>query len=418
MHIAYCTNVRLPSERAHGHQIAHVCRALWQLGHKVHVYAPFRKNVVEQDFWTYEHLSREIKLTYVGDKDYIATRWLGFFKLWSMNRMLRRKLPDLLKADTPDLIYTRSPALLPSLLKLDIPVVLELHQLPRFARHLFVQECNRCARVACLTSPMRDALLKWGVKPKKLFVEGDAVDLSRFENLPSQPKARTKWNLKTDRLVVGYVGRLTTLGQEKGVSHMLQALAVLKPQKQFFGFIVGGPEGDRARYEQQAKKLGLTEDDVLFTGEIPAADVPASLSACDILAMPFPDLPHYRTHMSPLKMFEYMAADRPMITSDLPTVRDVLSEETAIFCKPGDVRSLADALEWIHTNPAKAEKRSKAALSLVQHHTWQERMKRVLDGLHSNRERHPSGVSLANSLPGKESLQLGKAQLRDNNKSL
>lgn len=381
MKIVYATNVRIPSERAHGRQIAHVCRALWNLKHDVEVLAPYRENVVQQDFWTYEHLSKDIKLTYVGATDYIKKRWPGAIKLWAMNRMLRREMPAIIADREPDIIYTRSPALLPSLLKTGVPVVLELHQLPRFARHLFVEECNACARVACLTSPMRDVLLKWGVKASKLMVEGDAVDLDRFENLPSQAKAKAKWNLKTERMVVGYVGRLMTLGKEKGVSTLLEALAATKKDERFFGFVVGGPDGDKKHYEKMAKKLGLTEDDVLFAGEIPAADVPASLSACDVLAMPFPDLPHYRTHMSPLKMFEYMAADRPLITSDLPTVRDVLDEKTAVFCEPGSTKSFVRAMEWIADNPQDAAARSAAAASLVRRHTWQERMARILDGL-------------------------------------
>ncbi len=385
MHIAYCTNVRLPSERAHGRQVAHVCRALWQLGHHVDVFAPYRENVIEQDFWTYERLPKDITLTYVGDTDYIKTRWPGALKLWLMNSMLRKEMSNMLEEREPDLLYTRSPALLPALLKTGIPTVLELHQLPRFARHLFVEECNACARVACLTSPMRDELVRWGVKKEKLIVEGDAVDLSRFENLPSPAKARSKWNVKTDRMVIGYVGRLTTLGKEKGVSTVLHALAMLKSEKRFFGFIVGGPQDDKQRYQKQAAKLGLTEDDVLFVGEIQAADVPAALSACDVLAMPFPDLPHYRTHMSPLKMFEYMAADRPMITSDLPTVRDVLSEETAVFCEPDSTSSFVRAVRWIHDHPEEARKRSTAAAALVKRHTWQERMKRILDGVPSRR---------------------------------
>lgn len=380
MKIVYATNVRIPSERAHGRQIAHVCRALWNLGHDLEVVAPYRENVVEQDFWTYERLSKDIKLSYLGTVDYIKKRWPGIVKLWAMNRMLRRELPALVADREPDVLYTRSPALLPALLKTGVPVVLELHQLPRFARHLFVEECNACARVACLTSPMRDVLLKWGVRKDVLMVEGDAVDLDRFENLPSQAKARSKWNVKTDRIVVGYVGRLTTLGKEKGVKTVLEAVA---KDKRFFAFVVGGPENDKKTYEKMAAKLGLTEDDVLFTGEIPAADVPASLSACDVLAMPFPDLPHYRTHMSPLKMFEYMAADRPLVTSDLPTVRDVLSEKNAVFCEPDSTASFLEALAWIAEHPEQAKERAAAAAALVKHHTWQERMARILDGVSS-----------------------------------
>lgn len=379
MRIAYCTNVRLPSERAHGHQIAQVADALVRLGYDVTVIAPYRRNAVEANYWDYYGADLRVKVAYAGWFDAIRSPFLpGVLGLFSMNWMLRRELRRAITSKDFDLLYTRTPALLSALLTSKLPVILELHQLPRRGRRAFVKQCNRCRVVACLTSAMRDALISWGVHPKRVIVEGDAVDLRRFEKLPSREIARKRFKLTTDRLVVGYVGRLKTLGMDKGVSVMLKAFKELRTKGRFLGFIVGGPEVDRHTYEAEARALGLGSSDVVFVGEIPARDVPMSLAACDVLAMPFPDFPHYRHHMSPLKMFEYMAADRPLLTSDLPTVRDVLDESTAIFCEPGDVGSLVQVLEWIADHPAEARERAKKARELVKHHTWEERMKRIL----------------------------------------
>lgn len=382
MRIAYCTDVRLPSERAHGHQIAQVCDALVHLGHDVTVFAPFRKNTVQASYHEYYRAEPAVTLEHLGTFDPIDHPYLPkLLQLPALHRSLRRAYPAALRAGRFDLAYTRSPALIRTLTASGIPTVLELHQIPR--RHYlgFIGACNRCARVLCLTSAMRDELRRRGVREELLAVEGDAVDLRRFVPEPDSAAGRTMLGITTDRLVVGYVGRLKTLGMEKGVSHILQALARLKDKHAFFGCIVGGPDADRKEYEQLASSLGLGPDDVRFVGSIPAHDVPTALAACDILAMPFPDLPHYRTHMSPLKMFEYMAARRPIITSDLPTVRDVLSEETAVFCTPGDIESLAQALRWIHEHPQEAATRAQAARTLVEHHTWEERMRRALSGL-------------------------------------
>ncbi len=380
MRIAYCTNVRLPSERAHGHQIAHVADALVSLGHQVTVFAPYRKNVVAEDYWTYYGARQEVSLMHLGNFDPIASPWLpGVIGLWTLNGLMRLHLKTHLVQSNFDVIYTRSPALLSALLVTGIPVILELHQLPRASRRRFVTECNACALVACLTSSMRETLIEWGVDADKVIAEGDAVALERFQNVATPAEARAKFHIQTQRQIVGYVGRLKTLGMDKGVTVLLEALAELKDQQTFFGFIVGGPENDRKEYEAAAHALGLTKDDVLFTGEIPGGDVPAALSACDILAMPFPDVPHYRHHMSPLKMFEYMAAERPIVTSDLPTVRDVLSDETAIFCRPGDPKSLVTALRWIQDHQSEARARAQRARKLVENHTWQARMQRILN---------------------------------------
>lgn len=379
MRIAYCTDVRLPSERAHGHQIAQVCDALARLGHDVTVFAPFRKNTVHASYHEYYRAEPSVRLAHLGTFDPIDHPLLPKpVQLPVLHWQLRKHYGTAVTPQTFDLAYTRSPALLQALLRGGVPTVLELHQIPRKHHFGFIGRCNRCARVLCLTGAMRDELRRRGVRDELLMVEGDAVDLRRFTPEPDATEGKRLLGITTNRIVVGYVGRLKTLGMEKGVSHLLQALARLKDEAAFFGCIVGGPDADRAQYAQMAQSLGLGPEDVLFTGEIPAHAVPLSLGACDILAMPFPDLPHYRTHMSPLKMFEYMAARRPLLTSDLPTVRDVLSEQTAVFCTPGDVESLAAALQWIRRNPEEAATRAAAARTLVERHTWEERMRRAL----------------------------------------
>lgn len=377
MKIAYCTNVRLPSERAHGRQVAQVCTALSQIGHDVTIFAPLRRNVITEDFWAYTGAPRSVKITHLGSFDPIAIWWLpGVLKLWMLNVMLQSALRHALLGGGFDLLYTRTPALLPALLQTGAPVLLELHQLPRWGRRKFVSRCNQCVLVACLTGPMREMLLRWGVSAERVIVEGDAVDLQRFVAMPEMTEARRHFHIPEDRFVTGYVGRLKTLGMEKGVGELLQAISALRGL--FFVFIVGGPETDRREYEMLARSLDLGADDVLFTGDIPVAQIPTALAACDVLAMPFPDLPHYRLHMSPLKMFEYMAAQRPIITTDLPTVRDVLSEDTAIFCTPGSRESLAEAIRWVMQHPAEAASRASRARALVTNHTWRTRMERIL----------------------------------------
>ena len=377
--IAYCTNVRLPSERAHGHQIAQVCDALVHLGHGVTLFAPCRRNLIQQNYHAYYGAERGVELRYLNAFD--NNRYpmpLGLPGLYLANASLRRALRRALDTERFDLLYTRSPGLLTALLHRGTPVILELHQLPRLGRRSFVRNCNACTRVICLTSPMRDELLQWGVDASKLFVEGDAVDLRGFQRMPSTHEARTNMGFQTNRIVVGYVGRLKTLGMEKGVSDLLHALRITKAEQTFFGLVVGGPNQDKKQYEEMAKVLKLTGDDVRFTGAVPATTVPTALAACDVLVMPFPDIPHYRKYMSPLKMFEYMASGKPIITSDLPTVRDVLDEKTAFFCEPGNAHSLASRLQHLLTAKAEAAQRAARARELVTEYTWEKRMERIL----------------------------------------
>lgn len=378
LRIAYCTNVRLPSERAHGHQIAQVCDALAVLGHDITIFAPYRENVITRPYHAYYGARAQVHLKILGSFDPIASKFLpGVLGLWTLNALLRRNIRRS-NASGFNLLYTRSPALLSTLLSLGPPVILELHQLPRRGRRRFVARCNRCRAVACLTSSMRATLARWGVDEARLLTAGDAVDLSRFTHMPTQTDARMQLALPSGRPVVGYVGRLTTLGKEKGISELLKATKMLASTRPVFLLIVGGPASDVERYRAQAHELGLTHDDVLFTGEIPARDVPSALAASSVLTMPFPDQPHYRFSMSPLKMFEYMASGRPIITSDLPTVRDVLSEESAYFCEPGSAADLARAIDEVLGDGERAAQRAERARLLATEHSWEKRMQRIL----------------------------------------
>ena len=90
MRIAYCTNVRLPSERAHGHQIAQVADAWVRLGHRVELFGPIRDNPIRQDFADYYRVDPSIRVTSVGRFDAIGARWLpDLVGLWMTNAGLR-----------------------------------------------------------------------------------------------------------------------------------------------------------------------------------------------------------------------------------------------------------------------------------------------------------------------------------------
>jgi len=82
--------------------------------------------------------------------------------------------------------------------------------------------------------------------------------------------------------------------------------------------------------------------------------------------------------MSPLKIFEYMASQRPIAASDLPSLREVLNEENSVLIEPDNPRSLAEGVKNILQNVKFADKISKQAYSDVQKYTWEKRAERIL----------------------------------------
>jgi len=100
--------------------------------------------------------------------------------------------------------------------------------------------------------------------------------------------------------------------------------------------------------------------------------------AFDILLMPFPPNEHYTFYMSPLKMFEYMASGRPIVTSDLPSVREILNENNAIFVKPEDPEDLARGIKTALEDKELAQRVSQQAFEDVQFYTWTKRAERIV----------------------------------------
>lgn len=383
--ITYVTHTRFPTEKAHGFQVASVCQALRRLGHAVTLLTPTVGNAIQEDPLTYYGIpaSSAFSVIQLPNFDALSSRWVPG-KLAFLVAMLsfRRSLAQFLPHHHTDLFYARSPQVLTPLLATGIPVCLELHTLPRTPQRQFLACCRRCARVICLTQAMRDALISWGLDPYHTLVEGDAVDIARFAVLPRKEEAKVRWLLPCDRPVVGYVGSLVT-GEslEKGVREFLKALALFRAQgRAVFGWIIGGPNAWREKYMHVARACGLTEDDVRLEGIIPFSAVPSALSACDLLVYPAPASthPYFLRDTSPLKLFEYMAAARPIVCADLPPLRDVVDDSLVRFCMPGNTEELAEGVAWMLDHPEEGERMVERTQVRVRQHSWEARMERIL----------------------------------------
>jgi len=171
-----------------------------------------------------------------------------------------------------------------------------------------------------------------------------------------------------------YTGNFTTFGEDKGIADILHALALV-PHVMFVAY--GGSEADIARYEQVAHVTGVS-DRVLLRSHVSQSVLALVQRAAHMLLMPFPDTPHYRAHMSPVKMFEYMASGRPIIASDLPTIREILNDDISYGVPAGDVRALACMMSYVHMHPQEAEAKAMRARKVVEAYTWSTRAAKIL----------------------------------------
>lgn len=370
--------------------MAQVCSALDSLEHEVTLIAPGIWTPPVEDPFAYYGVPRSFAIERLPVFDALQAWYVpGKLAFRLTMRSYAQALAERLRERSPDLLYVRSPTLLRPLLRSGIPIILEVHTLPRFGRRVFAALCNRCRLVACLTSPQREALIALGVDPKRLIVEPDGVDVRRFAHVPSASEAKTLFRLPVDRPVIAYVGSLTTQDTiEKGIAEFIASIGELQKRGiRVQGWIVGGPEPKRRHYQEKTRQSGIGSDVLQFEGGIAPTSVPIALAACDVLVYPAPASmhPYFQRDTSPLKLYEYLAARRPVVCADLPPLHDMVSEREVFFCPPGNGTSMADAIGAILRNPGEAEKRVQAGFVKVQEHSWKKRMARILRHVNNDR---------------------------------
>jgi glycosyltransferase involved in cell wall biosynthesis len=84
-------------------------------------------------------------------------------------------------------------------------------------------------------------------------------------------------------------------------------------------------------------------------------------------------------YTSPLKLYEYLAAGRPIVASDVPAVREVVADgTTAILVPPDDPQALADGIARLLAAPVIAERIGAAGRAWVRGRTWDARAAAIL----------------------------------------
>jgi len=95
--------------------------------------------------------------------------------------------------------------------------------------------------------------------------------------------------------------------------------------------------------------------------------------------MPFPKIAHYEFFMTPLKMFEYMASQRPIVASNLPSIKQILDDKSCFFYQADNLDDLKDKMILAIVNETLAQTMSFNAYVKVRQYDWQKRANNILN---------------------------------------
>lgn len=375
--IQYIANVRLPTEKAHGLQIMDMLTAFNSAGLQVELIVPNRDNPIKEDLFNY-YGKNSLPVKRLWCWDLISrARWLGSIAFlvesltfaWSIKKYTRQSLKG-------TIVYTRD--LLPlfflsgrTLLDGGVTIVYEAHSLPSNPGWVYKRLLSRVSKIVSITNGLKKDLVVLGFPENYILVAPDGVDLNLFQVKDNPQVCRTKLGLPQDRTIVMYTGHLYTW---KGVDTVLEAAEKL-PELLFV--FVGGTEQDKESFikKVQDKKL----DNVIVCGQVSQTLIPDYLGAANLLVLP--NSAHTKIsalYTSPLKLFEYMASGRPIVASQLPSIQEILTEESATFFTPDDPVSLVTAISEIITNKTRVQSKVEYAKKKVTEYTWSARVRAIL----------------------------------------
>lgn len=377
MKLIYLANLRLPSERAYGIQIMKTCEALSSAGADLILIHPRRKNIIcgGKDSFDYYAVAKNFKIIVLPSPDFIQYGlgklgyWLSaiFFYFYAFIYLIfnQRGFNNILTRD----FYAAS-----FLKLLGKRVIIEIHSLPENFSVAFEYFLRLNDKIAVLTQLIADKMIRWGINSQKILVLPDGVDVGKF-NLPiSKDEARRSLFLPADKKIVLYSGHLYDW---KG-AHTLADAAGMLVENAIVVFVGGTANEDVPAFKDYVKKNGAVN--VIILGPKDYRDIPIYLSAADVLVLPNSGKERKsRLYTSPLKMFEYMASGRPIVASDLPSLREILNNESTIFFEPDNPRDLAEKINMLLNNDNLARSISAQALKEVKQYSWEERAKKILN---------------------------------------
>lgn len=369
--LVYIANLRLPTEKAYGVQIAKMCEAFADLGLDITLVVPYRINKIRDEFFSFYSLKKNFKFKKIFLLDFYLPGKLNILALSLKNLVSAIGLGIYALTKNVDIIYSRDELSLFFLSFFKKNLVYETHRFSNARKFIYKRFINKNLKIVAITYKLKEDLVKIGFEPDNILVAPDGVDLGKFDLPISQKEAREKLDLPFDKKIIMYTGHLF---EWKGAGTLLEAA---RNTKDILFVFVGGTDYDVEKFRGKAKEL----DNVLILGYKPYSQIPVYLKAADVLVLPNSAKEDISSkYTSPLKLFEYMASSRPIVASNLPSIVEILNKENAMLISSDDSVSIINGIKFILDidNAEYGERISRKAREDVENYTWEKRTISIL----------------------------------------
>ena len=354
-----------------------------KLGNELHFFNP---NIIKPEF------DADIDLHLIPQINYPIIKWLSFdvfaFFYLLYNSIIRR----------PNVIYYReSSSLVPLIISrlLSIPLVIEVngwvldelsgYGYPKFKLMLFrlFQELNY--RYATLLIPVSEGLKKlivqqYPVSPVKITAVNNGTNPKRYYPIPMS-EARREIGINPRTSVIGFIGGCYP---HHGIQYLIEAAPFVLSEFPHIQFVVAGDGAMLKSWKNLAKKKKV-EKHFIFPGNVPFELAPYYINSYNICVAPWDIELVGNVGLSPMKLFDYMACGRPIVTSPIFGVKEILeSNHAGLTVDIKNPEKFARTLIELLHNPEKGKAIGKNARKTVSsEYTWEQTSRKIIDLLRS-----------------------------------
>jgi len=396
MKIAVIYSQDLPNTYANSINTLKHADAFHCLGHEVTVfYISLKKNNNLHEFYD---ISKEINFKVFKENFFFSLTGKFWKKIQTTFDLLtntgirdvfdtQKKIADFIIQNNFDFVYARNFRASYYIIKSGIPIVVETHTANlknRQMEKILGLNSYTNFKISTINEILKQNFINYGMLKENIIVQEDAVDISKFKKLKqSKTELRKQLNLPVNKKIITYSGSLRS---GKGLNSLFLVSEKMKENEDILFLIIGGANSEKQEYEKQAKEKALYN--ILFTGFVLQDKIPFYLKASDILIMLYSNLEKNRimdiNTTSPIKLFEYMASQTPIIASNIPTVAKIIEHKKhALMPKTDDIAEIKKSILTLLANKELRQLLTKNAFELAKKHTYTKRCKNLIYGKNS-----------------------------------
>lgn len=350
-----------------------------KLGNEVHFFNP---NIIQPEF------DAPVKLHLIPIINIPIIKWLSFdvFAFFSLlfNSIIRR----------PTVIYYReSSSLVPFFISklLSVPLLIEVngwvlaeleeYGYSKFKLMLFrlFQELNY--RNATLLVPVSEGLKKLIIKhyripSNKIFAVNNGTNPEKYKPIPVDYARKTTGLNKNDQ-IIGFIGGCYP---HHGVQHLINAAPGILSELPQVKFVVAGDGAMLESWKALAEKRRVDKN-FFFLGNVPFEMAPYYINSYDICVAPWDIELVGNVGLSPMKLYDYMACGKPIVSSNIFGVKEILDSNNAgITVDVKNPKQFARVLIDLLNSPEKCKTIGENALKTVRsNYTWEQTSRKVIN---------------------------------------